>query len=127
MPRQYATCWFQTLDARYGVYIRNAAGDWTFNMQRFVAMLAREGINGWPITKTGKLDMKYEVFKEMAKAFPVLEDLHQLRYTRSKMRKVKLAVGRDGRNRTVLWSFTAKTSRTQPIRTGRARDDQPTP
>ena len=30
------------------------------------------------------------------------------------MRKVKLAVGSDGRNRTVLWPFKAKTSRTQP-------------
>jgi DNA polymerase I len=103
-----------TLDASYGVYIRNAAGDWTFNMQRFVAMLAREGINGWPVTDTGKLDMKDKVFREMAKAHSVLQPLHQLRYTRNKMRKVKLAVGRDGRNRTVLWSFTAKTSRTQP-------------
>ena len=74
-------------------------------MQRFVAMLAREGINGWPVTETGKLDMKDKVFREMAKAYPVLEDLHQLRHTRNKMRKVKLAVGRDGRNRTVLWSF----------------------
>jgi DNA polymerase I-like protein with 3'-5' exonuclease and polymerase domains len=30
------------------------------------------------------------------------------------MRTVKLAVGQDGRNRTVLWPFKAKTSRTQP-------------
>ena len=30
------------------------------------------------------------------------------------MRKVKLSVGDDGRNRTVLWPFKAKTSRTQP-------------
>ena len=30
------------------------------------------------------------------------------------MRKVKLAVGADGRNRTVLWPFQSKTSRTQP-------------
>ena len=30
------------------------------------------------------------------------------------MRTVKLAVGADGRNRTVLWPFKAKTSRTQP-------------
>ena len=102
------------IDARYGVYVRNAAGDWTFNMQRFVAMLAREGINGWPVTNTGKLDMKDKVFRDLAKAYPVLEPLHQLRYTRNKMRSVKLAVGRDGRNRTVLWSFAAKTSRTQP-------------
>ena len=36
------------------------------------------------------------------------------RHARDKMRKVKLAVGSDGRNRTVLWPFQAKTSRTQP-------------
>jgi DNA polymerase I len=30
------------------------------------------------------------------------------------MRRVKLAVGKDARNRTVLWPFKAKTSRTQP-------------
>jgi DNA polymerase I-like protein with 3'-5' exonuclease and polymerase domains len=30
------------------------------------------------------------------------------------MRKVKLAVGADSRNRTMLWPFAAKTSRTQP-------------
>src|SRR5260370_35534685 len=30
------------------------------------------------------------------------------------MRKIKLAVGADGRNRTVLWPFKAKNSRTQP-------------
>ena len=103
-----------TLDARYGVYVRNNAGDWTFSMQRFIAMLAREGITGWPVTSTGKPDMKDKVFREMAKAHQVLQPLHQLRYTRNKMRKVKLTVGRDGRNRTVLWPFTAKTSRTQP-------------
>jgi hypothetical protein len=30
------------------------------------------------------------------------------------MRRIKLAVGKDGRNRTVLWPCKAKTSRTQP-------------
>ena len=30
------------------------------------------------------------------------------------MRKVKLTVGADGRNRTVLWPFKSKTGRTQP-------------
>jgi DNA polymerase I len=50
----------------------------------------------------------------MAKAWPQFEDLRQLRHVRNKMRKVKLAVGADGRNRTVLWTFKAKTSRTQP-------------
>src|SRR6478609_8226802 len=50
----------------------------------------------------------------MAKGHPQLEGLRQLRHARDKMRKIKLAVGVDGRNRTVLWPYKAKTSRTQP-------------
>lgn len=101
------------IDAQYDVYVRNAAGDWTFNMQRFEDYLAREGIN-WPRLETGKLNLRKGTFDDMAKAWPQLEDLRQLRHVRNKMRKVKLAVGADGRNRTVLWPFKAKTSRTQP-------------
>ena len=103
------------IDTQYGVYVRNAAGDWTFNMERFERYLARKGILlGWPRKETGKLDMRRKTFEVMTKGFPELEPLRQLRHTRDKMRKVKLAVGPDGRNRTVLWPFQAKTSRTQP-------------
>jgi hypothetical protein len=102
-----------TIDAQYGVYVRNAAGDWTFSTERFAAYLARAGI-AWPLLDSGKLNMQHETFDAMAMAFPQFEDLRQLRYVRNKMRKVKLAVGTDGRNRTVLWPFKAKTSRTQP-------------
>jgi DNA polymerase family A len=102
------------IDAQYGVYVRNAAGDWTFNHERFAALLKREGIGGWPLLESGKLNMRRKVFEEMSKAYPRLEDLRQLRHTRDKMRKIKLAVGHDGPNRTVLWPFKAKTSRTQP-------------
>jgi hypothetical protein len=101
------------IDARYGVYVRNAAGDWTFNMEKFAAYLSREGI-GWPLLESGKLNMKRKTFEDMSKGWPQLEELRQLRHARDKMRKVKLAVGADGRNRTVLWPFKAKTSRTQP-------------
>ena len=101
------------IDAKYGVYVRNAAGDWAFNMERFAAYLAREGIS-WPLLESGKLTMRRKVFEEMSKGWPQLEELRQLRHMRDKMRKVKLAVGADSRNRTVLWPFKAKTSRTQP-------------
>jgi DNA polymerase I-like protein with 3'-5' exonuclease and polymerase domains len=50
----------------------------------------------------------------MSKGWPQLEDLRQLRHARDKMHKIKLEVGADDRNRTVLWPFKAKTSRTQP-------------
>jgi hypothetical protein len=101
------------IDAKYGVYVRNAAGDWTFNMERFAAYTAHEGI-AWPLLESGKLNMRRKTFEDMSKGFPQLEELRQLRHARDKMRKVKLAVGADGRNRTVLWPFKAKTSRTQP-------------
>jgi DNA polymerase I len=92
----------------YGVYVRNAAGDWTFNTESLAAYLGRERIDGWPLTDNGKLDMKRETFDEMAKAWPQLEGLRQLRHMRDKMRKIKLAVSRDGRNRTVLWPFKSR-------------------
>src|SRR5262249_41704607 len=101
------------IDAQYGVYVRSAAGDWSFSLERFDAYCAREGI-AWPRLETGKLNMKRKTFEDMSKGLPQLEDLRQLRYVRDKMRKIKLAVGTDGRNRTVLWPFKAKTSRTQP-------------
>ena len=68
----------------------------------------------WPRLESGKLNLRGKTFENMTKGWPQLEDLRQLRHTRNKMRKIKLAVGSDSRNRTVLWPFKAKTSRTQP-------------
>jgi DNA polymerase-1 len=102
------------IDAQYGVYVRGPDGDWSFSMQRFEAYLARAGIGGWPRLDSGKLNMRRKTFEDMAKGWPQLEDLRQLRHARDKMRRIKLAVGTDGRNRTVLWPCKAKTSRTQP-------------
>jgi DNA polymerase I len=102
------------IDAKYGVYVRAVGSDWSFNMERFTAYLEREGITGWPLLETGKLNMRRKIFEEMSKGWPQLEELRILRYTRDKMRRVKLAVGADARNRTVLWPFQSKTSRTQP-------------
>src|SRR5262249_12850761 len=72
-----------------------------------------EGIP-WPRKQDGKLDMRRKTFESMAKAWPQVEPLRQLRYIRDKLRTIKLSVGADGRNRTVLWPFSSKTSRTQP-------------
>jgi hypothetical protein len=101
------------IDAQYGVYVRDTGGEWHFSMDRFAAYLARERI-AWPVTETGKLSTKEKTFQDMAKGHPQFESLRQLRHAREKMRKVKLPVGGDGRNRTVLWPFKSKTGRTQP-------------
>ena len=58
--------------------------------------------------------MRRKTFENMSKGFLQLEPLRQLRHMRDKMRKIKLAVGADGRNCTVLWPFKSKTGRTQP-------------
>jgi DNA polymerase I len=103
------------VDAQYGVFVRNVVGDWVFSWDRWTAYLKREGLYDlWPRLESGALDMRRKTFENMSKGFPQLEALRQLRHTRDKMRKVKLAVGADGRNRTVLWSFKSKTGRTQP-------------
>ena len=101
------------IDAKYGVYVQDRNGDWTFNAARFENYLTRNGID-WPRLETGKLNLRRKTFEDMSRGYPVLEDLRQLRHARDKLRKIKLAVGADGRNRTVLWPFKAKTSRTQP-------------
>jgi hypothetical protein len=101
------------INAQYDVYVQDKAGEWHFNIERFEALCVRLGIS-WPHLESGKLDMRRKTFESMSKSFPALESLRQLRHTRDKMRRIKLAVGSDGRNRTVLWPFKAKTSRTQP-------------
>ena len=96
------------IDAAYGVYIGR-----TFTERLFEAYLAREGIP-WPRHPTGRLDLREKTFREMAKAHPQAAPLRELRHTLAKLRRIELRVGRDGRNRTVLWPCQSKTSRTQP-------------
>jgi DNA polymerase I len=97
----------------HGIYVHDKTG-WHWNQARFEQWLASEGIN-WPHKEeSGKLDMRRKTFESMAKAWPQIEPLRQLRYVRDKLRTIQLSVGHDGRNRTVLWPFSSKTSRTQP-------------
>jgi DNA polymerase I len=56
------------IDANYGVYVRGVDGDWHFNMERFHSYLEREGITGWPLLATDKLDMRRKTFDAMSKA-----------------------------------------------------------
>jgi DNA polymerase I len=107
------------VNAAFDTYVRNKAGDWVFVTERWHAYLKRIGwYDLWPKRVNAKgetvLDMRRNTFENMTKGCPQLEPLRQLRHVRDKMRKIKLAVGADGRNRTVLWPFQSKTGRTQP-------------
>jgi hypothetical protein len=96
------------IDAAYGVYVGR-----TFTEHLFEAYLARECIP-WQRHPSGRLDLREKTFREMAKAYPQIAPLHELRHTLAKLRRIELRVGADGRNRTVLWPCQSKTSRTQP-------------
>jgi DNA polymerase-1 len=85
----------------------------TFKMARFVEYLDRHN-RPWPRLPSGALDLESDTFREMARTYYDLAPLHELRETLSRMRLNKLPVGEDGRNRTVLWSFQARTARNQP-------------
>jgi DNA polymerase I len=96
------------VDQDYGVYDGS-----TFKAERFEKWLAEHGI-GWPRTATGRLQLDQDTFRDIAKRYPQLEPLKELRHTLSDLRLEKLAVGPDGRNRTLLSAFGAKTGRNTP-------------
>jgi DNA polymerase family A len=96
------------VDDRYGVFDRT-----TFKAERFADYLDRMGI-AWPRHPTGHLALDEETFRDMAKAHPVLQPLHELRSTLGKLRLNSLAVGSDRRNRCLLSAFRSRTGRNQP-------------
>src|SRR5207249_2335194 len=99
-------------DQRYGIY-----DGLTFKTKRFADWLAREGIP-WPQLESRNLELSDKTFEEMARAFPQVALLHELRSTLSKMRLSALGVGADGRNRCLLSAFSSRTGRNQPSTTG---------
>src|SRR5262249_12186059 len=99
------------IDADYGVYDGRA-----FKADRFAAWLAPAGIP-WPRLASGRLDLSDDAFREMARGYPRIAPLRELRSALSEMRLSDLAVGRDGRNRTMLSAFRARTGRNQPSNT----------
>jgi hypothetical protein len=97
------------VDQAYGVFQDGKKSD-----RLILKMAAERGIH-WPLTPTGKPHCDTDTMKELAGLYPELNDLKELLGTlnQSKM-GWKLAIGRDGRNRTGLIPFQAVTGRNQP-------------
>jgi DNA polymerase I len=85
----------------------------TFKMDRWARFLASNGIP-WPVLESGQLDLGDGTFRQMAKAYPVVSPYRELRSALSDLRLNDLAVGHDGRNRTILSAFRSRTGRNQP-------------
>ena len=96
------------VDQDFGVYEGR-----TFRQSRFADYLKRHDIP-WPTTPTGRLALNDETFSDMCKAYPLLRNLKDLRHALGQLRLNDLAVGSDGRNRTLLSMFSSITGRNQP-------------
>jgi len=96
------------VDRAFGVYEGR-----TFKLERFARYLEAQKIP-WPRTASGRLSLEDDVFRDQVRAYPQLSPLRELRASLSQLRLSGLTIGKDGRNRTPLWSFAAKTGRNQP-------------
>ncbi len=76
-------------------------------------LVKRMGID-WPRTATGLLSVENDTFKDQARIHPELNELKELVSTLGQARLFDLAIGADGRNRTLLSPFAAITGRSQP-------------
>jgi hypothetical protein len=98
----------EAIDRDYGVYV-----DGSFNYERFAAWLALNCIP-WPRLASGRLDLRDDTFRQQARAHLIVAPLRELRSSLSELRLHDLLVGSDGRNRTILSAFRARSSRNQP-------------
>lgn len=85
----------------------------TFKLDRFESYLIQQDIP-WPRTDSGRLALDDGTFRQQAKSYPQVAPLRELRHALSEMKLEKLAVGSDGRNRTMLSPFQSRSGRNQP-------------
>jgi hypothetical protein len=96
------------IDVDYGVFEGSS-----FRVDRWAQYLIKQGIP-WPRLPSGRLDLSDDTFRQMAKAHPEVSPMRELRSALSELRLNDLAVGSDGRNRTILSAFRSRTGRNQP-------------
>src|SRR5262245_6314152 len=99
------------IDQQYGVFEGRS-----FRVERWERWLAANGIP-WPRLASGRLDLSDDTFRQMARAYPAVAPMRELRSALSELRLHDLAIGTDGRNRTLLSAFRARTGRCQPSNT----------
>jgi hypothetical protein len=96
------------IDADFGVFVNDS-----FNAQRWLAWCERKKIP-WPLHPSGQPKLDDDTFRDMAKIFPEILPMKELRVNLGQLRLQNLAVGADGRNRYLLSAFGSVTSRNQP-------------
>jgi DNA polymerase-1 len=88
----------------------------TFKADRWLRLMEKERIP-WPLLESGNPDLSDGTFRQMAKSHAIVAPYRELRSSLSDLRLNDLAVGKDGRNRTILSAFRARSSRNAPSNT----------
>ena len=96
------------IDQDYGVYEGR-----TFKASSWEAYLISNEIP-WPRLESGRLDLRDDTFRVMARMHQKVAPIRELRSSLSEMRLANLNVGDDSRNRCLLSPFRARTGRNQP-------------
>ena len=96
------------IDKDYGVFDGR-----TFRVALWERWLAAHGIP-WPRLESGRLDLSDETFRQMARAYPAVAPMRELRNSLAELRLNDLAVGRHVRNRVILSAFRARSGRNAP-------------
>ena len=99
------------VNRRYDVY-----DGLTFKRDRFAHWLHERNIE-WPLLDSGQLALDEQTFRDMAKRYPEIAPLHELRVTLGQMKRLSISVGPDGRNRCLLSAFGSRSSRNTPSNT----------
>lgn len=96
------------IDANYHVYEGGS-----FREHLWEDYLHEKGIP-WPRLPSGRLRLDDGTFKSIAQSHPEVQPIRDLRYILGQLKLHDIAVGSDGRNRTLLSPFGTKTGRNAP-------------
>jgi DNA polymerase I len=96
------------VDQDFRVYVKGS-----FSNQRFVDLL-RERQMSWPTSPAGTPVLDDDTFRSMARIYPSIAPLRELRVALSQMRSTRISVDPDGRVRTRLKPYWSITGRSQP-------------
>jgi hypothetical protein len=90
----------------YPIYI-----DGEFSSWRFERWLISVGIKYWPRLQSGALELEADAFRMMYAAHPALEGIHALKDVIGVIKRARIPIGPDGRNRPSLFPFATATGR----------------
>jgi DNA polymerase I len=98
----------RALPADFDAYVEDH-----FSASRFLLWCERHGIS-WPRLPSGAPRLDKKTLEDLKDVHPTLRQVHEVRSSLGAMRLTDLAVGPDGRNRTMLSSFGSLTARNTP-------------